>query len=44
MAMIFISDLHLDDQRPDITEIFLRFLDTIARQANTTLYILGGFF
>jgi len=43
MTIIFISDLHLDEQRPDITELFLRFLKTEAKQASA-LYILGDFF
>lgn len=43
MATFFISDLHLSQDRPDITNIFLHFLDTIATQA-TSLYILGDLF
>jgi UDP-2,3-diacylglucosamine hydrolase len=39
----FISDLHLDSTRPDITAIFLRFLAIQAPQADA-LYILGDFF
>lgn len=39
---IFISDLHLADERPDIIRLFLKFLDEVA--ANTrSLYILGDF-
>ena len=43
MRNLFISDLHLETQRPDITRAFLRFLDEQARQADA-LYILGDFF
>ncbi len=40
---LFISDLHLDDSRPEITSLFLRFLEGAARQADA-LYILGDLF
>lgn len=40
---LFISDLHLDGERPDITAQFLDFLDREARQA-AGLYILGDLF
>jgi UDP-2,3-diacylglucosamine hydrolase len=40
---LFIADLHLDEQRPAITELFLRFLDGRARGAEA-LYILGDLF
>lgn len=40
---LFISDLHLDASRPDITEQFLRFLRGEARTAKA-LYILGDLF
>ncbi len=43
MATLFISDLHLDPERPAITELFGRFLDTEARAADA-LYILGDLF
>lgn len=43
MRYLFISDLHLEAQRPDITRAFLRFLDEQASQAEV-LYILGDFF
>ena len=43
MATLFISDLHLDESRPDITALFLRFLETEAAQADA-LYILGDLF
>ena len=41
--VLFISDLHLDPGRPAITELFLRFLQERASQADA-LYILGDFF
>lgn len=40
---LFISDLHLDRERPDIIELFSRFLRTEAKQADA-LYILGDLF
>nr|WP_256354875.1 UDP-2,3-diacylglucosamine diphosphatase [Pseudomonas sp. sia0905] len=40
---MLISDLHLEQERPDISRAFLHFLDTRARQAEA-LYILGDFF
>lgn len=43
MIKLFISDLHLEESRPDIAEIFLKFLHQYAMQANA-LYILGDFF
>src|SRR5690606_4781754 len=43
MITLFISDLHLDPERPAITELFGRFLDGEARAANA-LYILGDLF
>lgn len=43
MSVLFISDLHLEAERPDITRAFLHFLHTRARQAEA-LYILGDFF
>ena len=43
MATLFISDLHLDPERPAITELFGRFIDKEARQADA-LYILGDLF
>lgn len=43
MTTLFISDLHLDESRPYITELFLHFLETEARQADA-LYILGDLF
>ena len=41
--ILLISDLHLEEKRPDITRAFLLFLATRARQAEA-LYILGDFF
>ena len=41
--IMLISDLHLEEKRPDITRAFLLFLATRARQAEA-LYILGDFF
>ncbi|MEX0603455.1 MAG: UDP-2,3-diacylglucosamine diphosphatase [Marinobacter sp.] len=43
MTALFISDLHLEESRPDITAAFLRFIDHNAVHADT-LYILGDFF
>ncbi|MGH8353263.1 MAG: UDP-2,3-diacylglucosamine diphosphatase [Pseudomonas sp.] len=43
MSILLISDLHLEEERPDITRAFLHFLDGRARQAEA-LYILGDFF
>ena len=41
--ILLISDLHLEQERPDISRAFLHFLETQARQAQA-LYILGDFF
>lgn len=43
MQRIFISDLHLDEARPDLTEAFGRFLADKTENADE-LYILGDFF
>ncbi|MCG8668744.1 MAG: UDP-2,3-diacylglucosamine diphosphatase [Pseudomonadales bacterium] len=43
MTTLFISDLHLDEKRPDISRAFFRFLETKAIHADQ-LYILGDFF
>ena len=43
MTTLFISDLHLDARRPQVTQLFLHFLATEARQAQA-LYILGDLF
>jgi len=37
---LFISDLHLDESRPHIVDLFVRFLANEASRANA-LYILG---
>jgi UDP-2,3-diacylglucosamine hydrolase len=42
-VILLISDLHLEEERPDITRAFLHFLQTRAPQAEA-LYILGDFF
>jgi len=43
MTTLFISDLHLDAERPGITELFGRFLREEARGSDA-LYILGDLF
>lgn len=43
MRYLFISDLHLQAERPDITRAFLDCLTTRAKQVDE-LYILGDFF
>jgi UDP-2,3-diacylglucosamine hydrolase len=43
MATLFISDLHLEADRPDITRQFLEFMETDARECEE-LYILGDLF
>ena len=43
MTTLFISDLHLDAERPAITELFGRFIEEQARGADA-LYILGDLF
>jgi UDP-2,3-diacylglucosamine hydrolase len=43
MSTLFISDLHLDPSRPEVTECFLRFLEDAAEKADA-LYILGDLF
>ena len=43
MATLFISDLHLDETRPQIVDLFVRFLANEARKADA-LYILGDLF
>jgi UDP-2,3-diacylglucosamine hydrolase len=42
MDRVFISDLHLAPERPQIIELFMRFADDIAAKADE-LYILGDF-
>lgn len=43
MSTLFISDLHLCSEQPDITQLFLNFLRQQARDAEA-LYILGDLF
>jgi len=43
MTTLFISDLHLDESRPDISRAFFEFLERETPQAEA-LYILGDFF
>lgn len=43
MTTLFISDLHLQEERPDITRAFFDFLSQKAANAHQ-LYILGDFF
>ena len=43
MKTYFIADLHLDDSRPHITQLFIEFLNEIKQDADT-LYILGDLF
>ena len=43
MPYCFISDLHLQEDRPDITQAFLSFLEETASKADK-LYILGDLF
>ena len=43
MSTLFISDLHLDQTRPNITALFIEFLHTHAPQ-HEQLYILGDLF
>ena len=43
MTTLFISDLHLEADRPDIADQFLRFLETEALNAEA-VYILGDLF
>ena len=43
MSTLFVSDLHLDPVRPEITSLFLRFLREEAAGADA-LYILGDLF
>jgi UDP-2,3-diacylglucosamine hydrolase len=43
MSTLFISDLHLDESRPEIVDLFERFLAGEARGADA-LYILGDLF
>lgn len=44
MAVYFVSDLHLDEERPAITAVFVDFLRRCAREKADALYILGDLF
>lgn len=41
MSTLFIADLHLDDARPAITELFERYLASVEARAASAVYILG---
>ncbi|HET6555039.1 MAG TPA: UDP-2,3-diacylglucosamine diphosphatase [Dyella sp.] len=41
MATLFIADLHLDDSRPQITQLFEEFLASTEARSADALYILG---
>ncbi|KAF1005207.1 MAG: UDP-2,3-diacylglucosamine hydrolase [Luteibacter sp.] len=41
MSTLFIADLHLDDARPQITELFERYLASDEARAASAFYILG---
>lgn len=41
MASLFIADLHLDDSRPQITQLFERYLASTEVRGADALYILG---
>ncbi len=43
MIKVFISDLHLEENRPDISQLFLNFLSACTGHVDS-LYILGDFF
>ena len=43
MKHCFISDLHLSEKTPELTQAFLRFLDE-SKEACTHFYILGDLF
>lgn len=43
MSTLFISDLHLDDRRPETTSLFMQFLHVETANADA-LYILGDLF
>lgn len=44
MAVLFISDLHLQPERPGITDILLRFLTSPRARESEALYVLGDLF
>jgi len=43
MAQLFVSDLHLEDSRPDITRAFFHLLDSLSGRFSE-LYLLGDIF
>lgn len=43
MSTLFISDLHLSAERPEIIDLFIKFMDSDAQSADQ-LYILGDLF
>ena len=43
MSVLFISDLHLATERPEIIQLFVKFINSDARNADA-LYILGDLF
>jgi UDP-2,3-diacylglucosamine hydrolase len=43
LSVLFVSDLHLDEARPAITDLFLRFLHDEGRKAQA-VYVLGDLF
>ena len=43
MTALFVSDVHLHAERPEMAAAFLEFLDGAAREA-ASLYILGDLF
>ncbi len=44
MKTIFIADLHLDESRPKVTELFFNYLKKLENQKIDALYILGDLF
>ncbi len=42
MSTLFISDLHLDNKRPNVINFFINFLDNLNNDVKT-IYILGDF-
>jgi len=44
MPTFFISDLHLNSARPEVTSRFFQFLDAITAPSTDALFILGDFF
>ncbi len=44
MNTYFIADLHLSDNRPDITACFIQFLESLSEEKPDALYVLGDLF